>query len=345
MIKGCGLGRKGFCRQQATQGSERVDVAMAIYSGPIVDPHMHLWDMAMDTHAWLRSADGSVNPIKGLEKLRSNWLVEDYRRASQSQPIVGTVHIEANWDPSDPLGETSWLDTLDKESGVAARYIAAAPFGTEAAASLIERQAQNPRVAGFRSIVSFHPTRPEKSWVRSPDILASEAWRRDVSLLAERGLILELMLYPYQAEGAVAVAEAFPDLQIVLNHCASPIDQDEDGLVRWRAALERLAKPENVALKVNMVGYNPNPTFESVQATALDCIECFGPERTMFATDWPVASRFTSFDGIYDTFRRIVAPMPDEAQKSMFHDTAARIYALDGLLSSAGRQVGQPPSS
>src|ERR1700678_2207645 len=138
---------------------------MTIYSGPIVDPHTHLWDLKMDKHPWLRPGDGSLSAIKGLEKVRRNWLVQDYQHSSHAQPVVGTVHIEANWDAADPFGETSWLDALDKANGIAERYIAAAPFGTEAAAAVIEQQAENPRVAGFRSIVSFHPTKPEKSWV------------------------------------------------------------------------------------------------------------------------------------------------------------------------------------
>jgi predicted TIM-barrel fold metal-dependent hydrolase len=98
-----------------------------MYSGPIIDAHTHLWDLSMNKHAWLSPSDGSVQALGGLEKLRRNYLVEDYLRDSANQNIVGSVHIEALWDATDPVGETRWLETLDKSQGVAIRSLSARP--------------------------------------------------------------------------------------------------------------------------------------------------------------------------------------------------------------------------
>ncbi len=300
-----------------------------MYSGPIVDAHIHLWDLSLQKHPWLMPSDSSVQAIGGLEKLRHDFVVADYLRDSANQNVVATVHIEALWDRSDVLGETRWLETLDKSRGIAARYVAAAPFGTPEAAAIIAAQAAFPRVVGIRDILSFHPTVPGKSFAARPDIAFDPAWRRDIARLVEHKLNFELMMYPYQLDGVLDLARSLPELQLIVNHCASPIDRDAEGMQRWRDAVSALGKMPNIALKVsNIAAYDPQPTYESVRAVALHCIESFGTARTMLATDWPVASLTTTFDEIYDTFRRITADMTPAEQRALFHDNAQRFYRL-----------------
>jgi predicted TIM-barrel fold metal-dependent hydrolase len=302
-----------------------------MYSGPIIDAHTHLWDLSMNKHPWLSPSDGSVQALGGLEKLRRNYLVADYQRDSANQNIVASVHIEALWDPSDPLGETQWLETLDKSGGVAIRYTAAAPFGAPQAARIIEQQAAHPRVIGIRDILSFHPTKPEQSFAARGEKAYDPAWRQDIARLPALGLVLELMMYPYQLDAVLDVARSIPNLRLVVNHCASPLDRDEEGTQRWRDAVTRLGREPNITLKVsNAAGYDPEPTYESVRAVVMHCIESFGPQRSIFATDWPVAGLKTSFDYIYDTLRRITADMTETEQRALFHDNAARLYRIGG---------------
>ena len=300
-----------------------------MYSGPIIDAHTHLWDLTMNKHPWLSASDSSVQALGGLEKVRRTYVVQDYLRDSANQNIAASVHIEALWDRSDPLGETKWLETLDKQQSIAVRYVAAAPFGTPEAAGVLEEQASFLRVVGVRDILSFHPTNPGKSFASRADIAFDPAWRRDIARLPRLNLIFELMMYPYQLDGVLDVARSMPELKLVVNHCASPIDRDEEGMQRWHDAVWHLAGEPNIAIKVsNVAAYDPHPTYESVRAVALHCIECFGTNRTMLATDWPVASMTTSFDEIYDTFKRITGDMTEQEQRALFYDNARHLYRL-----------------
>ena len=60
----------------------------------------------------------------------------------------------------------------------------------------------------------------------------------------------------------------------------------------------------------------------------MHCIDCFGTDRAMFGTDYPVSSIQMSFDQIYDTFRTIAAELPEADQAKLFHDNAKRFYRL-----------------
>jgi predicted TIM-barrel fold metal-dependent hydrolase len=300
-----------------------------MYDGPIIDPHIHLWDLSMRKHPWLAPGDDGVQALAGLERLRSNFGVDDYRRDSAAQPIVATVHIEALWDRADVLGETRWLETLDKSHGIAARYIAAAPFGAPEGPDIIAGQAAFERVVGIRDILSFHPTVPAKSFAARPDIARDLAWRRDVARLPGHGLMLELMMYPYQLDDVLDLATALPDLHIIINHCASPIDRDADGMARWRAAVTALGRCDNIALKIsNIAAYDPTPTYDSLREVAMHCLDSFGVARSMLGTDWPVARLTGGYDEIYDNFRRFTADLTPDEQRALFHDNARRFYRL-----------------
>ena len=300
-----------------------------MYAGPIIDAHTHLWNLAMDKHPWLRPSDGEVQALGGLDKIRRNYGVEDYRAARARQGIVASVHIEALWDAQDPVGETRWLETLDKSDAIASRYVGAAPFGTPQAAAVLEQQAGYDRMVGIRAVLSHHPTLPAKSFAPRGDLAVDPAWRQDFARLAKLGLTLELMMYPYQLDGVVAIARSNPDHTLVINHCGSPIDRDEAGLARWRTAIATLAREPNIMIKVsNIQAYDPAPSYDSVRAVARHCIESFGTGRSILATDWPVITLTNTFDEVYDLFRRITADLGAAEQKALFHDNAKRLYRL-----------------
>jgi predicted TIM-barrel fold metal-dependent hydrolase len=299
-----------------------------MYDGPIIDPHHHLWDLSMGKHPWLLPADNAVQALGGLDDLRRNYLVRDYLKDSTGHNVVATVHIEALWQFGDALGETLWLESLDKAQGVAQRYVAAAPLGTAQAADVISRQAKVKRVAGIRGILSYHPD-PKKCFVQRPDIAYDKDWRRDVAFIGESGLHLELMMYPYQGQAVFDLAQAFPKLQIIVNHCGSPIDRDHAGMQRWREALAFVASRPNVALKISNPGaYDPQWTPESIKAVVNDCLNAFGVERSMFGTDFPVANLQMTYAEIYENFKRSTAHLPKSEQRALFHDNAQRFYRM-----------------
>ena len=78
----------------------------------IVDAHHHFWDLERNPHPWL-TEDGKIPFRYGdYASIRRNYLPDDFRADSAAFDIVGSVHVEAEWDPSDPVGETRWLLSL-----------------------------------------------------------------------------------------------------------------------------------------------------------------------------------------------------------------------------------------
>jgi predicted TIM-barrel fold metal-dependent hydrolase len=304
-----------------------------LYSGPIIDSHCHLWDLGMDRHPWLRPTGGAIQALGDLAPIRRNYLVDDYRRDAANQNVVASVHIEAAWDRADdPLAEIEWLETLDKSSGVAVRYIGFADLTASNAGALLDRLSQFERCVGVRQMLSWYPTEPTKCFAPRPGIANEADFRSGVALLARHDQLLELMLYPYQAEEVACLARDFPDQTFIVNHCGSPIDRDRDGMRRWRQGLKLLGSAPNALIKISgLTAYDPRPTPESLRDVALHCIDCFGVERSMFGTDFPVGRLWTSFDAIFDGFKAIVRNFSQAEQSALFHDNARRVYRIDAL--------------
>ncbi|APH73135.1 amidohydrolase family protein [Aquibium oceanicum] len=298
-----------------------------MYDGPIIDPHHHLWDISMGKHPWLDPNGPIAGAIPGLASIANDFVVEDYVSATAKHNVVASVHIEALWD-GDPVGETEWLETLDKNQGVAIRYVGGAALQTDQAAEVIARQAAFDRMVGIRGILSSHPD-ASKSFVENPHLAKDPIWRGNVELLAKHGLNLELMMYPYQADDVVELASSLADLTIVINHCGSPIDRDEEGMQRWRDGLRKVATAPNTRLKISNLGaYDPQATDESFRHVVLHCIDCFGADRAMFGSDYPVSRIQMDFDEIYSRFKEAVSSMSADEQRKLFHDNAKTVYRM-----------------
>lgn len=300
------------------------------YGGPVIDPHHHLWDLSLKRHPWLEKAraTGGEMVFGSLAPILRNYGIADYRADAAGQNVVATVHVEAGWSDDHPLEESRWLDGLDRTTGVAHRYVARVPLDSPDAARLIEAETKNPNVVGIRDIVSWHPE-PAKRFATRPHRMADPAWRAGFSRLSAKNLVFDLMLYPWQMEEAVDLVRAFPQTLFVLNHGGSPADRSEEGMALWRGGLRALGREPNVRLKISdLVAYDNDWTLESLRPVIEHCLDCFGPARAMFASDFPVAGLHASFDDLYAVFRTVAEPLSLAEQRALFFTTANDTYRL-----------------
>jgi predicted TIM-barrel fold metal-dependent hydrolase len=299
-----------------------------LYSGPIIDAHHHLWDLSAGHYPWLTATDSAIGALGDIAYLRRDYLPVDYAADVQGQGIIGSIHIEAVWDPArSPVEETRWLESLPRPDGIAARYVVAAPLANDAAAAMLEAQAAFRRVAGVRETIRWHPD-PAKRWVRR-GLVNEPAWRRGLSLLARHGFSLDLLMNPHQADEVAALARDVPGQSFIVNHCCTPNDRDAEGMARWRSGLVAMARQPNIAIKLsNYAAYSPTRSAAEDRDTLLTCIDAFGPDRCLFGSDYPVARRTMPFAALCDRFRTVVADFTAAEQRALFHDNAARLYRM-----------------
>jgi predicted TIM-barrel fold metal-dependent hydrolase len=301
------------------------------YEGPIIDAHHHLWDMSLGRHPWLSSDEGAIKALGDIGYLKRDYLIDDYLADVGNQNIVGSVYVEAAWDRTrPPVEEVEWLETLKRPRKIASRCIGFAPLKSPDVEAALRALAAHPCCVGIREVIRWHPD-PARRWTEA-GVVDDPAWRRGLAHLGTHGLVLELLMNPYQAEEVARLAAAFPAQTFIINHCATPIDRDAEGLARWKTGLARMGALENIAIKVSNFGaYGQERSLAAWRETVMTCVEAFGTRRSMFGTDYPVARRSMAYQEICERFKDIVQELSPEEQRDLFHDNAVRYYRFDEI--------------
>ena len=300
-----------------------------MYDGDIVDAHHHMWDLATGWYPWLTTERPKEMVFGDPTPLARNYLLADYLADMAELRLVKSVHIQAALNTDDPIAEARWLQQLADQHGFPHGIVASARLEETGVERVLAQQAEIANVRGIRQIASWHAD-PRFTFTDRPDLMAESAWRKGFGFLAKFGLSFDLMLFPTQLADALALARAFPDTQIILNHTGSPVDRDNAGLARWRSGMAALAAAENVAVKISdLCAYDHDWTVASFRPFVRDTIEWFGIERCMFASDFPVAGLHGAAHEIYAAFKEIVADFSASEQRALFHDNAGKFYRLD----------------
>ncbi len=295
---------------------------------PIVDAHHHIWDIETNYLPWL--CDDTPIPFRygDYSAIRRNYSIDDFRRDAARFDLVGSVYVEAEWSPEDPLAETRWLHAVADAAGLPTVMVAQAWLDRDDAADVLAAQGSFPRVRGIRHKPKAAP-RPDAVVAGTPGSMSDSRWREGFALLAPNGLSFDLQVVWWHLPEAAELARDFPGTQIIVNHTALPADRSDDGLAGWRKALETAAAQPNIALKISGIGVpGQRWTPELNGAIVRDAISIFGTDRCMFASNFPVDSLVATYDEIFDGFLTITEGMGEKERRAIFHDNAVRIYRM-----------------
>ena len=283
----------------------------------LVDAHQHFWDPRANYHPWLCDQPPIAFRYGNYSGLRRPYLPVDYLADAGPHTVAKTVYVETEWDPRDPLGETTWVDRLRREPGFPTVAVAQAWLDRDDVASVLERQAAYGFVRGIR-----HKPRP--------GAMRDARWRAGYALLARFGLRFDLQAPWTELADAAALCRAFPGTPLVLNHAGLPADRSVEGIAGWKCALRLLAECPNAAIKISGLGVPGRRWTTGLnREVVLSVIEIFGMQRAMFASNFPVDGLCATFDEIYSGFRQIVQGFAPLEQRALFHDNAVRIYAME----------------
>ncbi len=294
----------------------------------IVDPHVHLWDLSRARYGWLQDDPLPNNPGGDMSLIaHRNYLLKDYLADAEPWRIDKIVHVEAGMPIGAHLGETVWLQAMADDYGYPQGIVAGANMLDPDLDALLEAHAARKNVRGIRQIVCWHAD-PLKTY-NATDPLLDPAWEAGFAKLANHGLSFDLQLYPTQMATAAAIASRHLDIPMVVNHAGLPTDRDEAGMATWREGLRLLAAQPQVAIKISGLGITDrNWTIDGVRPIILECIEVFGTERSMFASDFPVDRVHGTFDAVYSAFDLVTSDFSPTERERLFASNAEAVYRI-----------------
>ncbi len=313
----------------------------------IVDPHHHLWP---------KGNPGGL--VYDLEELWSD--TESGHNVTQTIFMeCGASYRTDGPDHLKPIGETEYIAKAAARSAAAPGKATIAAFIGHAdlrLANLDEVLDAHIDAANglFRGIRHAGPHDPASAAFTIPPrapagLYKDEAFRRGVARLGERGFTYDTWNYHHQILDFADLAAAVPGTTMILDHFGTPLGvgpyegKRPDNFERWKEEIDRVAEQPNVFAKIgglampdNGFGWNnrdtPPTSDEFVEAQAAyyhHTIKCFGPERCMFESNFPVDRLSIGYRVLYNGLKKIAADYSDAEQDAMFSGVARKVYSVE----------------
>lgn len=299
----------------------------------IVDSHHHLWNVEKNGahYPWYTENHGDRG-WGDVSAIMRNYLPCDLLSdgGEGGFEIVKSVHVQANWDFSNPVAETQWLEQeagLEGNGDLPTAIVGYADLSSPDLAGILDGHSSCRRFRGIRQVLNRHD---DPKLNRAPeDFLVLEAWQAGLAQLAARDLSFDAQIYHHQAAALAGVVDANPQLRVVIDHALMPAERDEASLQGWREAVRLLSGLPNIWMKISGFGMVDNKwTDESIRPFVLHCIDCFGPARVMFGSNFPVDRLMADYGRIWSAFDQITREFSQDERKAMFCGTAEKFYRI-----------------
>jgi L-fuconolactonase len=280
---------------------------------PILDPHQHLWDLGKFRLPWLEAGG----------PLARNFLMSDYLEAADGLNVVKTIYMEVDVEPSQHVAEAEYVIALCQagDNPMVGAVIGGRPAADDFPA-YVERFRKSPYIKGVRQVLHGDA---ERGYCLQP------AFVRGARLLGEAGLRFDLCLRAEELEDAAKLIDLCPETRFVLDHCGNARVQEKDRS-RWQRDIQEIARRENVVCKISGIVASAKPgewAADDLAPIIRHCAEAFGRDRVMFASDWPVCTMTATYRQWVEALQTIVHDWSEIDQRRLFHENAARFYAVD----------------
>ena len=286
----------------------------------IIDTHQHLWDLEQFPYSWT-----AKSPV-----FNRSFKLNDYYEATTGLNVVKSVHVEADIDEDFMLQETLHVLSLARGgdnpvSGV----VAAARPEYDNFREYIDQIAGSRHLKGVRRILHTEPD----------ELSTTTTFVENVKSLEEYGLTFDICVLARQLPLAINLVKECPNVNFILDHCGNPNLRSNVGegagekeFEQWRERLQEIAGFPNVVCKISGVVVNTDLTdwdAETLRPAVEGVIACFGWDRVMFGSDWPVCTLAASFRQWAETLIALTNDYGEENQQKLFYENALRVYRLN----------------
>jgi L-fuconolactonase len=285
----------------------------------IVDAHHHVWDPAARRHAWL-DAIPQLNRAFSLADfelasasagVRASVLVQVLASAPETEEFLALAAGPPQPPPAPPglvAGVVGWTDLTSSAVADEIARLRGGPGGD--------------RLVGIRHLVQDEP---DPRWLERPEV------RRGLRAVGAAGLTYDLLVRPAQLPAALAVTGDLGDVRFVLDHGAKP-DIASGRLEPWASLIGDLAARPNVYCKVSGLvteaGRDWRP--DRIAPYVDHLLDCFGPGRLIFGSDWPVCTLAAGYGEVLALVRDTLGSRLGPAELSaVFATNAVAAYRLE----------------
>lgn len=278
-----------------------------------VDSHVHFWNPDAIDYPWLAGAPAISRPTFPADL--------DAARGELAYELAGIVFVEADCLPAHALREAEWVTSLAAEDSRIRGIVAHARLQRgEAVREELAALQKLPLVKSIRRLIQSEPL----GFSTGADFV------RGVQLLPEYGFSFDLCIFHSQLGDVLELVERCPDVSFILDHMGKP--GIEAGLTEpWKSQIRELAQRPDIHCKLSGVvteADKANWTADQVRPYMEHILDCFGPARVVFGSDWPVVNLAADYRRWFALATETISAYSPAEQQMILHDNAVRFYRL-----------------
>jgi len=277
---------------------------------PIIDTHLHLWDIDHLHYPWL----------KDVPMLNRTFTLDDYYQVCNGLEVEKMIFMQCECDTSQYKQEVEWVTRLAETDPRLQGIVAWAPLEKgEGVREEIEELKANPLVKGIRRIIQFEP---DLEFCLRPDFIAG------VNMLKEYNLTFDICISHIHNQSTLKFLGKCPEVPMILDHIGKP-DIKNRIFEPWKQEIREMATFDNLYCKLSSLATeadHQNWTIDDLRPYAEHIIECFGMDRLVFASDWPVSSQAADIPTCVSTLLEIMKGTSQEDLKKVFYHNARLFY-------------------
>lgn len=275
-----------------------------------IDAHQHFWKYNPREYDWIDDS---------MFVLRRDFLPGDLATELKSLRFDGSIAVQARQS----LEETHWLLDLAERAPQVLGVVGWVDLRARDVQSQLKTLARNPKLVAIRHIVQ---SEPDDRFLLKPDFL------RGIAALEEFGLAYDILIYARHLPVAIEFVQKFPRQQFVLDHLAKPPIKS-GAIDAWAHDIRQLAAFPNVYCKLSGLVTEADWqrwTPELIRPYLDVAFECFGPDRLMIGSDWPVCLVAASYARVVELVKAYISDRSPQSLAGVFGNNAARFYRLAG---------------
>ena len=272
-----------------------------------VDAHQHFWSLPRGDYGWLTPESGSIYRDFGPR---------DLAPLLQQAGIERTVLVQAA--PTE--AETSYLLDIAATTPYVAAVVGWVDLAARNAPDRLAALAANGLLRGVRPMLQ---DLPDPHWMLGDDL------RPALAALVELGLRFDALVKPVHLRPLLAFIERNPDLPVVVDHGAKPAIRS-GALGAWADDIRAIARETSARCKLSglVTEANANWQPDDLAYCISHLLECFGPRRLMWGSDWPVVELAGGYRRWHDTAHACLSSISATDRARIFGANAARFYGF-----------------
>lgn len=271
-----------------------------------VDAHQHFWELSRGDYDWLKPELGCIY---------KDFLPTNLESLLIKSGVEKTVLVQA----APTILETEFLLKLAEDNDFVAGVVGWVDMDSPNAASDIKRLAANPLLKSIRPMIQDIE---DPNWMLKPELAPA------YDALLEEKLCFDALILPRHLKNLLSLAKRYPQLPIVINHGAKP-DIRNMAFDDWARDISEFSAETNNSCKLSGLqteAQDSNPA--TVQPYMRHLLKCFGSERLLWGSDWPVlnlASDYLQWISLVEDF---LSPLSNTQRKQIFGGNAINFYKL-----------------